>query len=338
MVVTSAAYIVALSPIEKSSSKHTSEIVVSSGSSASGIALLLKENNLIRSKFAFLISCRFSGKSDKLKPGTYRISNDLSTSQIINLLVAGTQEEKKITVPEGFNVRQLADILEKQELVDGDSFVRVVLNNAKKFPDYIFLYGPSMEGYLFPDTYLLSKNMTSDDIIIKMLDAFQSKVFKPHQREIKDAIKKRFNVDSDDVSQYSEGFHKIIILASLVEREAKKSSDRPLIAAVLWNRLSIRMRLEICATVDYIPGQTRGNKKKVYIKDTQRDTPYNTYRIYGLPPGPICNPSLASILAVIKPAQVNYLYYVAKADGGHVFSTTYSQHLAAKNALRSETP
>jgi UPF0755 protein len=205
------------------------------------------------------------------------------------------------------------------------------LNRGQDIGAHPFIYSQNLEGYLFPDTYLIARGTDSDAIIRKMLDAFRQKVVVPYRPRIESVAQAKFGIGEDS---FALGLHRILTIASMVEREAKIDKDRPLIAAVLWNRLKNNMKLEIDATVNYSPGQSKENKPRIYYKDLQNGSAYNTYRTLGLPPGPICNPGTASIEAVLQPANVDYLYYVARKDGSHVFSRTYQEHQAATKAIR----
>jgi UPF0755 protein len=167
----------------------------------------------------------------------------------------------------------------------------------------------SVEGFLFPDTYVVAKGLSAEQIVSIMIDRF---------------FEELRNLDFEGYSDEKLG--QVVIIASLVEREAKIDSERPLIAAVFYNRLAKGKRLESCATVQYILGKT---KERLLFSDLQVDSPYNTYLHSGLPPGPISNPGAKSIQAALFPADVDYLFFVSKRDGSHYFSTTYREHLEA---------
>lgn len=315
-----------------SNDKRPMRVVIVQGASARDAVAVLKKKRLIRSSFVFLLALRISGSSEKLKPGVYEVSPSMGASEIINHIVNGDTLESWVTIPEGKTLREIADTLKTKQLADDDAFLQMTTSQGSDFPSYSFIDGENLEGYLFPDTYLIARGTDTDSIISKMLDAFDSKVVTPNRMEIEHVIKVRFGLGED---QFPEGLHKILTMASLVEREAKTQKDRPLIAAVIWNRLKKNMRLEIDASASYVLGESRENKKRLLYKDLDNDSPYNTYRHSGLPPAPICNPGLASIKAVLEPASVDYLYYVAKTDGSHVFSRTLEEHDAAKNKIQN---
>lgn len=307
-------------------------VTVDRGASARQVADVLKTAHLIRSTTVFVLTCRLTGEGSKLKPGVYGVSKSMSVQQLIHHLVSGETIEAKLTIPEGYTIRQIADELQTRQFATSDSFVRLTLTQGFQFPNSAFLFGHNLEGYLFPDTYLFQRGADINNIVETMLSNFQRKVVRPYKADIEKVGKERFGLGPD---KFNDSLYKILIMASLVEREARLAKDRPVIAAVLWNRLKKHIRLEICATVSYIPGESRENKAKVYVVDTKSVSPYNTYQIYGLPPTPICNPGIASIKAVMNPANVDYLYYVAKGDGGHIFSRTFKEHLAAKKAVET---
>ncbi len=308
-------------------------VTIPAGASASKITDILNEQGLLRSRLVFVLTCRATGSSDKLKPGVYGLSRAMSASQLVRKLVSGETLASWVTIPEGYTVRQIADKLEADQFVDGKAFTNVAITQGYQFPRYSFIYGHSLEGYLFPDTYLLVKGTDPSAIIGRMLDAFNEKVMGPDRFLIQDVAQKRLGIPRESLPV---AVHRILTLASLVEREARKDEDRPKIAAVLWNRLAVNMRLEVDATVSYVPGESRENIRKTSIARTRVESPYNTYLHAGLPSGPICSPGTAAIEAVLKPAKVDYLYYVARKDGSHIFSRTYKEHLLAKKTAESE--
>ncbi|MHB0912420.1 MAG: endolytic transglycosylase MltG [Armatimonadota bacterium] len=273
---------------------------VKKGASAGEVGSLLAERKLVRSGGAFRVLARLTGRSAELKPGAYRLSPSMTPLAILNKIASGEVSANWITFPEGWTADQMADRLEKEHLAEGF--------RAK---------ARGMEGYLFPDTYLVPLDMTADDAIKMMRDCFQSKI-RPLEK---------------DISASGMSLHQVVTLASLIEREAKVPQDRALISAVLRNRLASGMRLECDATVIYALG---GKKKRLFYKDLAVESPYNTYKHFGLPPGPIANPGLPSIEAALHPARADYLFYVARPDGSHIFSRTFEEHKRAIERARSE--
>jgi UPF0755 protein len=290
------------------------------GSSSSKIAGILKENKLIKSKIIFQFLSKKAGADGKMKAGNYSLSPAMSTEDIINILIKGDtiNNSVKITIPEGFELDQIIARLEKHGLIDKGKFIQIA--NYQDF-DYPFLKDVPkgenrLEGYLFPDTYLIPQNAKEEDIIIKMLDRFQE-IFKEEYYE--------------RAKELNMSVHEIVVLASIIEREAKLDEERPVISSVFHNRIQKGMPLQSCATVQYILGE---RKAVLSTKDTQIDSPYNTYKYSGLPPNPIASPGESSIRAALYPEETDYLYFVANKEGNHIFSRTFQEHLHAKNANR----
>lgn len=329
LVVVTWTLVVGSQPI--SSDRTPVRAVIVHGSSAREIGTTLHDRGLIRSSFLFVLACTMSGSSDKLRPGVYELNRSMSMPEIIRVLVEGKTLESWVTIPEGKTIREIADILAAKQLADPTAFVMLTTSRGDAFPGYPFIYSTNLEGYLFPDTYLVERGASAEEIVRMMLATFQKKVLQPKRADIEDAIARRFGLGDEN---FALGLHKLLTVASLIEREAKVPADRPKISAVIWNRLAKGMKLEIDATASYVLGQSRANKPNLSYADLANDTPYNTYVHAGLPPAPICNPGLASIVAALEPAPIDALYYVAKPDGSHVFSRTLHEHNAAKQAIK----
>jgi len=287
------------------------------GLSATQIADELKRAGVIRSKVGFVILSKLTQK--KLYAGEYKIERGHSLVEIFLNVARGDSETVWVTIPEGYTVQQIANLLESKKLASSEKFMRLVRAgiSIKGIPSRQGIPDGNLEGYLFPDTYKIGRETKEEDIIKKMVMRFQE-VTKNLQKE---AVH----------SHLTLSWRQLVILASLIEREAKKPEERPLISAVLQNRLRKNMKLECDATVQYALG---AHKNRLTYKDLEISSAYNTYKIYGLPPTPICNPGKASIEAAVKPDAVDYLFYVAKPDGSHIFSRTYHEHLKAIEAAR----
>lgn len=285
---------------------------IPSGTSASEVGGILKADGIIRSAFGFRLLARVTGKGTNLKPGAYELSPAMSPLAVINKIAKGDVCAKWVTVPEGFTILQIAERLGAEGLVESDAFLNRATQNGASYRTSFPHPADNLEGYLFPDTYLIPTGESADEIIQDMLNCFERRVAKPL---------------ADDLAKSDMSLHQIITLASLIEREARVPKDRPLISAVLRNRLREGMRLQVDATVLYALGR---HKDRVLYKDLAVDSPYNTYKNPGLPPGPIANPGLASIKAALYPAQADYLYYVARHDGSHIFSRTFAEHQRAR--------
>jgi len=274
----------------------TSLVTIKQGVTAQQVAELLEKEGLISSKNYFLFLLRLRGGHRKIKAGIYEINSKESTWRIISKLVLGKSKKIKLTVPEGFTARQIAQLIEQKGLGEKDRFLEIVEKRK-------------LEGYLFPETYFVDYDATEEEVVDMMADQF-NKVFTKEMEK----RGKKFKFTKRDT----------VILASIIEKEAVKDEERPLISAVFHNRLKKRWYLESCATVQYALGE---HKEKLTYKDVKVDSPYNTYIHFGLPPGPICNPGLAAIKATLYPAQTDLMFFVTKGEGTHRFSKYYQKHL-----------
>ena len=327
LAVVALALMVGSGPV--SGDKTPVRVTIAQGASARSVSRTLSDSRLIRSPLVFLLSCMISGSSEKLKPGVYELNQTMSAPTVIKRLVAGETIESWVTIPEGKTLREIADILEAKHLVNAITFLDLATSQGDLFPEDSFVYGGNLEGYLFPDTYLIERGTSPEQVIEMMLGNFKRRVLSPLENNISHFAANKLGTDD-----FNAGLHKVLIVASLIEREARTPADRQKISAVIWNRLAKGMRLEIDATVTYQLGQSRANKAKVYFSDLRKDTPYNTYMHAGLPPAPICNPGLASIKAALEPAATDELFYVARRDGSHIFTKTLQEHDAAKQAIQ----
>jgi UPF0755 protein len=295
------------------------EVIVPEGATAEDVGLQLKEKNLIKNAKVFSLYLRYEGQSGLLKTGKYYLRQGMTMEQIARVLVEGDAKYNTVqfTVPEGLTLEQIAELLDKQKIVSKDEFLKEA--DSGQF-EYEFVkeipQNPAMkhrlEGYLFPDTYEVFKEADAHqiiDIMLKQTDA----VFTPEWRE---RMKER-----------GLTFHQTLTLASLVEREAKTAKERPMIAGVIDNRLKANppMKLQIDATIQFALGK---QKENLLYSDLEIDSPYNTYKHEGLPPGPIASPGRDSIKAVLYPDKHDFFFYVTKNDGTgeHYFATTYEEH------------
>lgn len=282
------------------------------GANTGAISQILWTEGLIKNPTTFKLYSRLKGFDSKLKAGEYLIASTMSTPEILETIVGGSVATFSFTIPEGYNTRQIADLLAAKGFINRERFMELV---AQGNFNYDFLAGlpqdeQRLEGYLFPETYQMGIGFPEEKVIETMLQEFKRKL------------------PGDFAEQGAKlglSLREAVVIASIIEREAKKPEEQPLISAVIHNRLKKNMRLEIDATVQYLfPKQ----KARVYYKDLQIDSPYNTYRYAGLPPGPIASPGRGALVAAVNPAPVNYLYFVVKGDGGHVFTDKYKTHLA----------
>jgi len=282
--------------ISSHQTSRTALITIEERMTGQQVAELLKTEGLISSRNYFLFLLRLKGAHKGIKAGMYEISTKESTWKIINKLVSGKSKKIRLSIPEGLTARQIAQLIEEKELGKRKKFLKIVEQKR-------------LEGYLFPETYFIEYGTSEEEIIDMMVNQF-NKVFTEEMEE----RGKKFNFEKRDT----------VILASLIEKEAARDEERPLISAVFHNRLRKRWYLESCATVQYALGE---HKEKLTYKDLRVDSPYNTYTHFGLPPGPICNPGLSSIKAVLYPADSDLMFFVSEGEGTHRFSKYYQKHL-----------
>ncbi len=254
-----------------------------------------------------------------LKEGTYEIKSDVTLDELINGLQDDSNNIKfvKVTIPEGYSIEEIAELMDEKELCSKDEFIKSVKDY--KLPDFIEVNEKrryNLEGFLYPDTYMIEKGISADDIIEKMLKRFE---------EVINEIEKENNISLDDKEIY-----KIVTIASMIEKEAKVDSDRSLISSVIYNRLEKSMKLQLDATVLYALGE---HLDVVLNKHLETDSPYNTYKYSGLPVGPIASPGIECIKAAIFPDNTDYIYYILQKDGTHYFTNSYDDFLAKKKEL-----
>ncbi len=280
---------------------------VSAGQTTQAIARNLAEAQIISCSRLFTAYARLKGADAKIQAGTYRLSDAMSPADILSRLVSGAVYEVLFVVPEGYSMYQIAELLERQGLFNRTTFLKYCLD--KNLLADLQIPAQSVEGFLFPSTYSISPGMDESGLIRAMVAKFRS------------VYEHAFANQSSGLSQIQ-----ILTLASMIEKEAVLPVERPLIASVFFNRLQRGMPLQSDPTAVY---GVRAYAGKVSRQDILRDTPYNTYRIAGLPPGPIGNPGEDALRAVFNPAKTRYTYFVAKQDGSHAFSITLEEHNAA---------
>jgi UPF0755 protein len=292
-----------LCPAERSGQDQV--FVVHGGQSLKEVAGELERREIITSRTLFILWAQTMGYSKKIKAGEYRLGPQRTPIRILEKLTKGAIITHSVTIPEGFTNKQIAELLEKRGLVDKKRFL--ALTDDAAIATQYGISSPSLEGYLYPDTYQFGRGISASASIDTMVKRF---------RQVVDPLKSR-------AEELGMEMQKVIILASIVEKETGVPEERPMIASVFLNRLKRRMRLESDPTVIYGLKDFNGNLTR---KDLLKPTPYNTYIIRHLPPGPIANPGLDSIKAVLNPAKTDYLYFVSKNDGSHYFSRTLAEH------------
>ncbi len=289
-------------------------VVVRRGMGVREIADLLASEEIIPSANQFLLLSRLLGLEGRLQAGKYALETGSRPLEVARRLSRGGVVSQMVTIPEGLSIRQTAALLTEESGVDAERFLALA-NDAETARQY-GITGESLEGYLFPDTYGLYWSMPAREVIEVMVGRFL---------QVYDADMAR------RARQLGLSRHEVITLASLIEEEARMDEERPLISAVYHNRLKARMLLQCDPTVIYALG---GKTTPLTRDDLLVDSPYNTYRHPGLPPGPISSPGRASILAALSPAGVDYLYFVANGDGSHHFSHTSREHINAVRRIR----
>lgn len=314
--------VIQIGPYNKNN-KDDIVVDIPTGSTLSQVTDILKENKLIKNKILFKLYVRVSNNTSKLKSGKYLFNQTYSNKDIVQDLSEGKvyNDGIKITVPEGSTSFEIVDILVKNKLGDKNIYEKLI-NNPKEFKDnFKFLDDEkviSLEGFLYPSTYYFNENKTEKEILNHMLETFESKYTEKLQKRQKELKK---------------SLYEVINLASIVEKEAVLDEDRPIIASAFYNRIKIGMPLQSDATIQYI---FKERKKSITYNDLKIDSPYNTYKVQGLPPTPIASPGIKSIEAVLYPANTEYLYFVATIEGGNTYSKTYEEHVKNVEQYRKD--
>lgn len=285
-------------------------VTIQPGMSANDIGKLLYNEGMVKSIIMFRVIAKVYNMESSLQAGEYAFSKNMTTEQIVKMIAQGQTAYRQITIPEGYNIDQIATLVEQQKIGDGKKFKEL----ARNYAPYSYMSSAAgvtykAEGYIFPNTYQVPRGTTEQQLLAILVREFDNQ-FTPGMRE--------------RASELGLSTAEVITLASLVEKEAKLDGDRPVIASVFLNRLKQDMPLQSCATIQYILGYP---KVELSIEDTQLESSYNTYQHMGLPPGPIANPGGASINAVLYPAETDYLYFVADKEGAHHYSRSYQEHL-----------
>jgi UPF0755 protein len=279
-----------------------------------GIANRLAEAEVIRSRYAFLALAAGRGRIRHLKAGEYEVPREATTLDIVDLLASGKVRQHLVLHPEGATVAELARVLESARLARAEDVVRAAADEQVR--RNLGVTGPSVEGYLFPDTYAFVRGMSVEEMLGRMVQRMRSK--------LTPEVQARAKARGLDV-------HQLLTLASIIEREAVDPEEQRLISAVFWNRLRVDMPLQADPTVQYAVAKER---RALTRADLATDHPYNTYVRRGLPPGPIASPGLRAIEAALDPAPVKYLYFVARDERRHHFSTTVAEHNSAVGRYR----
>src|SRR5215217_7280724 len=281
-------------------------ILVPEGSTFHQVAVLLEREGLIKSRLAFILLGKLQEAERKIHPGEYELHAALTPKEILAKLVVGRVTLHPVTIPEGYTITQIADVLAQQQITDATEFLR--LTKDKLFVQTLGITADTLEGYLYPNTYKFRRNTPARDVIRAMVDQL-GQVFNEELR----ARAQELHLTP----------HEVLTLASVIEKETGVGDERPQISSVFHNRLKKRIPLQSDPTVIYGLTNFDGNLRK---SDLSHPSPYNTYRWPGLPPGPIASPGVQSILAALYPVPSANLYFVSKNDGTHQFSATLVEH------------
>lgn len=300
----------------------TNEVIVrvKQGDSTKTISRKLSSAKVIRSAFWFDVLARLTKSDRHLKAGRYVFGGNISLMQTIIKIREGRSTLIHLTIPEGFSLHNVVRTMEKSGLGSYDSLMTMATDPAlvKRLTGYEW---NTLEGCLYPETYAFDIDLPTEQVFGLMTGEFY----------------KRLTAENILISDENQ-FYQNLILASMVEQEAVKAEEKPLIAGVFLNRLKKNMRLESCPTVEYTLERQGVAKKQLSYQDLEINTPYNTYKISGLPPNPICNPSVSSLQAVLFPEATEYLYFFADFEGQNIFSKTYAEHLNKQRIFDRQTP
>jgi len=291
-------------------------IEIMRGETAGKIATKLHEKGIISNRDIFYLYVKLSKSATALSYGNYLFEGDLNLLDVHKKLISGDVILHKVTIPEGLTIKKTAELLASKNMGSLEEFIR--LGNDAEFAKKLTGFEiSSLEGFLYPETYYFASEADERSILIHMVKQYFSVTsnvnFKPLQ-----------NLD----------YYQTIIMASIVEREAKYSTEKPVIASVYLNRVEQKMKLQADPTVAYVLEQAGKTRKKIYYRDLEVDSPFNTYKYKGLPPTPICSPSVSAIEAVLNPEDTDYFFFFAGKDGRHIFSQTYSQHLSKQREFK----
>jgi UPF0755 protein len=282
-------------------------INVASGESIQNISETLKEHGLITSASAFRLYLKSREIDTSIKTGTFVIERGMSFEEIADILVSGEGSETSVTIPEGFTIAQIDDLLAEMGLIETGEAVDCA--KTCDFSSFEFLSGKSPEGYIFPDTYFVNAlDFSPKNFLERLIGTFKNKVI--------DGL-------AEDLDSSKRSLKEVVIMASLIERETSTNEERPVVSGILWKRYDAGRGLDVDATVRYALNKPTGPLTKADLEST---SPYNTRKFAGLPPGPIANPGLASIRAALNPEDSSYWYYLHGSDGQIYYAETNDEH------------
>lgn len=313
LTAVAAAVAVGCLPAETDVTEESVQLTIPRGATLGAAADSLHAHDLISSPTLFRFYATISGRERAIQAGTYDVPRGASNREILAILVAGRPAEARLVILEGLTLQEVADTIQRQLGIPADSVVIAASDSATR--STLRVPGPTLEGYLYPSTYLVPIDAGARDVVRQVTKEFARR-WRPNWNA---------RLESLGMSR-----HEIVILASIIEGEVRYAPDRPYVSSVYHNRLRRGMRLQADPTVVY----ALGRRRRLYEKDYLIRSPYNTYQVDGLPPGPIGQPSEQSLRAALYPAASPFLYFVARTDGQHVFSETYAEHLKAIREIR----
>ncbi|MCL2478432.1 MAG: endolytic transglycosylase MltG [Treponema sp.] len=295
-------------------SQNTVRFEVRKGESARSVGKRLSDTGVIRSLYFWQLLCRYENKT--IKSGIYLIDLPASQISIYRLLESGKQMLFRVTVPEGFTIRKTASLMEEAEICSAEDFMNAV--SETEILDFYKIPGKNMEGYLYPDTYFFPSDYPAEKVVKAMADNFFIRLA---------------DIDETAVLKNPDDLNRLVILASVIEREYRIAEEAPLMAGVFFNRLNIGRALQSCATIVYIITEIQDKPHPEFLtaKDLEIRDPYNTYLRPGLPPGPICSPGAIALRSAIFPEKNNFMYFrlTDQDSGRHYFSRTLDDHIRA---------
>lgn len=293
--------------------------ILNKNETAHSAAVRLKEAGIIDNPTKFVLLARLFNFEHKLKKGKYNLPPASDEYSVLRILNQGGKASALVTIPEGKTLEQIAEILAEHDICSKRDFLAQA--EDKTFLAQLDIPGNTAEGYLFPDSYEFEIQSEPEEILLRMTKRFFE-------------IYNSLLANSESPITNNHTARDIVILASIVEGEAQLATERPIIASVFLNRLKRRLPLQSCATIEYL---LKERKPRLSLHDLSIESPYNTYRHPGSPPGPICNPGRNSLSAVLAPAKTDYLFFVSRGDGSHQFSKTGREHQAAIRRYRNTT-
>lgn len=296
--------------------EETVIVLIEEGEDTSQIASKLHEQGVVTSAFLFRFLAWIQRKQGSFKPGHYRLNPGMHYGEVFAILEQGPDLQVRLTIPEGLTVDQTAERVAQTTGIEAEDFEAAASSGDYDVPIIPADKQRNLEGFLFPKTYEFAADVEAREIVGRLLDQF----------EVETAQLDWSKAEGLGISPYQA-----VIAASLIEREAVLDDERPLVAAVIYNRLNSGMLLQIDATVQYALPEW---KEALTYEDLETPSPYNTYLNKGLPPGPICSPGLKSLAAALNPAQVDYLYYLAIGNGEHFFTSDYDEFLKVKEEVQ----